>query len=75
VTSIASRYLGEKLEVQGPPPALEYQGPGGGAAPLDLQGLYAQMAPSPDSFIDALSITDQINRAALRAFGGNREDS
>jgi hypothetical protein len=33
------------------------------------------MAPSPDSFIDALSITDQINRAALRAFGGNREDS
>jgi hypothetical protein len=76
VTSIASRHLGEKLEVQGPPPALEYPSlRGGGAAPLDLQGLYAQMAPSPDSFIDALSITDQINRAALRAFGSNREDS
>jgi hypothetical protein len=76
VTSIASRYLGEKLEAQGPPPALDYRGIGGGAAaPLDLQGLYAQMAPSPDSFIDALSITDQINRAALRAFGSNREDS
>jgi flagellum-specific peptidoglycan hydrolase FlgJ len=78
VTSIASRYLGEKLDVQGAPPALEYRGIGGGggaAAPLDLQGLYAQMAPSPDSFIDALSITDQINRAALRAFGSNREES
>ncbi len=77
VTSIASRYLGEKLEVQGSPPALDYQGigGGGGGAPLDLQGLYAQMAPSSDSFIDALSITDQINRAALRAFGSDREDS
>jgi hypothetical protein len=33
------------------------------------------MVPSPDSFVDALSITDQINRAALRAFAGNREES
>ncbi|HVY27909.1 MAG TPA: glucosaminidase domain-containing protein [Polyangiaceae bacterium] len=76
VASIASRYLGEPLEVQGgPPPLLDYQGAAGAAAPLDLQGLYAQMAPSPDSYVDALSITDQINRAALRAFSGSREDT
>jgi len=25
--------------------------------------------------VDALSITDQINRAALRAFSGTREDA
>jgi hypothetical protein len=78
VSSIASRYLGQPLEVQGgAPPSLDYQGMprAGGAAPIDLQGLYAQMAPSPDSFVDALTITDQINRAALRAFSGNREDS
>jgi hypothetical protein len=42
---------------------------------MDLQGLYAQMAPSPDAFVDALSITDQINRAALRAFAGQAEES
>lgn len=81
VAHTASRYLGEPLEVPGAqPPSLDYA-PGGyrggaaGAAPVDLQGLYAQMAPSPDSFVDALSITDQINRAALRAFSGAREDS
>jgi hypothetical protein len=33
------------------------------------------MAPSPDSFVDALSITDQVNRAALRAFAGKREET
>lgn len=78
VAQIASRYLGEPLDVQPlpAPPALDYGRPAGVApAPLDLQGLYAQMAPSPDSYIDVLSITDQINRAALRAFGGNREES
>lgn len=76
VASIASRYLGEPLEVQGgPPPLLDYRGAAGPAAPIDLQGLYAQMAPSPDSYVDALSITDQINRAALRAFSGTREDA
>jgi hypothetical protein len=79
VASIASRYLGEPLQIQGgAPPTLDYQGMpamSGGSSPLDLQGLYAQMTPSPDSYVDALSITDQINRAALRAFSGNREDS
>lgn len=76
VASIASRYLGEPLDVQGgPPPTLDYQGLRGPASPLDLQGLYAQMSPSPDSYVDALSITDQINRAALRAFSGAREDT
>jgi hypothetical protein len=77
VASIASRYLGEPLEVpSSAPPSLDYRAAGAtGAAPADLQGLYAQMAPSPDSFVDALSITDQINRAALRAFSGSREDS
>jgi len=76
VASIASRYLGQPLEVQGgAPPTLDYRGSVGGSAPADLQGLYAQMAPSPDSFVDALSITDQINRAALRAFSANAEDS
>jgi hypothetical protein len=33
------------------------------------------MAPSPDSYVDALTITDQINRAALRAFASNGEDT
>lgn len=76
VSSIASRYLGEPLEMQGAaPPVLDYQGGRGPSAPIDLQGLYAQMAPSPDSYVDALSITDQINRAALRAFSGTREDA
>lgn len=75
VASIASRYLGAPLQVDAAPPALDYRGTPGPAAPLDLQGLYAQMAPTPDSFVDALSITDQINRAALRAFAGNREES
>lgn len=76
VSSIASRYLGEPLEMQGAaPPVLDYQGVRGPSAPIDLQGLYAQMAPSPDSYVDALSITDQINRAALRAFSGTREDA
>jgi Mannosyl-glycoprotein endo-beta-N-acetylglucosaminidase len=76
VSSIASRYLGAPLDVPGSaPPTLEYRGGASQPTPLDLQGLYAQMAPTPDSLIDALSITDQINRAALRAFGGNREDS
>lgn len=81
VTKLASGYLGEPLEVRGgPPPLLDYAGmPGPGfvgpTMPLDLQGLYAEMAPSPDAVVDALSITDQINRAALRAFSGNREDS
>ena len=79
VSSIASRYLGEKLDVSGSaPPRIDYPSYGSGpagASPMDLQGLYAQMAPSPDSFVDALTITDQINRAALRAFSGNREDT
>jgi flagellum-specific peptidoglycan hydrolase FlgJ len=77
VASIASRYLGEPLAVpSAQPPSLDYRtGAGGAASPVDLQGLYAQMVPSPDSFVDALSITDQINRAALRAFSGQREDS
>ena len=79
VASIASRYLGEPLETQGgTPPVLDYRGvrgPSGPVGPVDLQGLYAQMAPSPDSYVDALSITDQINRAALRAFSAKREDS
>lgn len=76
VASIASRYLGQPLEVRGSaPPLLDYQGMPGASGPMDLQGLYAQMAPSPDSFVDALSITDQINRAALKAFTGSREDS
>jgi mannosyl-glycoprotein endo-beta-N-acetylglucosaminidase len=77
VTNIASRYLGQPLELpSAAPPSLDYRSAGAtGASPADLQGLYAQMAPSPDSFVDALSITDQINRAALRAFSGSREDS
>ena len=79
VTKIASRYLGQPLEVNGaPPPVIDYRGAAGGtygADSLDLQGLYAQMVPSPDSFVDALSITDQVNRAALRAFTGNQEES
>lgn len=76
VASIASRYLGAPLEVQaGAPPTLEYR-PARGAPPaLDLQGLYAQMAPAPDAFVDVLSITDQVNRAALRAFAGRRDES
>jgi hypothetical protein len=75
VTNIASRYLGTPLEVpSSAPPTLEYASP---ASPVDLQGLYAQMASpaSPSAYVDALSITDQINRAALRAFSGDREDS
>jgi hypothetical protein len=44
-------------------------------APLDLQGLYAQMMPSPDAFVDALSIADHVNRAALRAFAGTGEET
>jgi hypothetical protein len=76
VASIASRYLGEPLEMQGgPPPVLDYAGARGPSGPVDLQGLYAQMAPSPDSYVDALSITDQINRAALRAFSAKKEES
>jgi len=76
VASIASRYLGQPLEVQGSaPPLLDYQGTPGASGPMDLQGMYAQMTPSPDSFVDALSITDQINRAALKAFSGSPEDA
>jgi hypothetical protein len=76
VASIASRYLGEPLPVPASaPPALDYAGAPAPGMPLDLQGLYAQMAPSPDSFVDALSITDQVNRAALRAFAGSKEDT
>jgi hypothetical protein len=76
VANIASRYLGQPLDVTGgPPPALDYRSAPSGATALDLQGLYAQMVPSPDSYVDALSITDQINRAALRALSSNREDS
>jgi hypothetical protein len=76
VSSIASRYLGEPLSADGAaPPTLDYRPAPSLGAPLDLQGLYAQMTPSPDSYVDALSITDQINRAALRAFAGGREDS
>jgi hypothetical protein len=76
VASIASRYLGEPLPVStSAPPALDYVGAPGPSMPLDLQGLYAQMAPSPDSFVDALSITDQVNRAALRAFASSGEDA
>lgn len=75
VSAIASRYLGEALDVQGGvPPTLDYRG-APPATPIDLQGLYAQMTPSPDSYVDALSITDQVNRAALRAFSGAREES
>ena len=76
VASIASRYLGEPLDVHSAaPPVLDYGGANIGSGPADLQGLYAQMAPSPSSFVDALSITDQVNRAAMRAFTGSREDS
>jgi len=76
VASIASRYLGQPLDVGADrPPVLDYQRVGGAASPLDLRGLYAQMVPSSDSFIDALSITDQINRAALRAFSSRKEES
>jgi hypothetical protein len=74
VAGIASRYLGEPLEVpSASPPTLDYAA---APAPVDLQGLYAEMAPAPSSsLVDALSITDQINRAALRALSGNREES
>ena len=76
VTNIASRFLGEPLELQGgAPPMLDYRGMPGAAGPMDLQGLYAQMSQSPDSYVDSLSITDQINRAALRAFSGAKEDA
>lgn len=78
VAGIASRYLGEPLAVpNSSPPTLDYASPASatGGAPVDLQGLYAQMTPAAPSFVDALSITDQINRAALRAFSGVREDS
>ncbi len=76
VASIAGRYLGQELDVSGAaPPSLDYRAQPGGMAPLDLQGLYAQMTASPDTYVDALSITDHINRAALRAFTGNREES
>lgn len=75
VARIAGRYLGQELDVShAAPPSLDYRQPSSGV-PLDLQGLYAQMAPSSDSYVDALSLTDQMNRAALRAFAGNREDS
>lgn len=77
VASTASRYLGEPLELpSAAPPLLDYPTyPAAPAAPVDLQGLYAQMAPSSASIVDVLSITDQINRAALRAFSGKREDT
>jgi hypothetical protein len=78
VSTIAARYLGEPLPSSSElsaPPRLDYSGVAGPPPPLDLQGLYAQMVPSPDSFVDALSITDQINRAALRAFSSSREES
>ena len=76
VASIASRYLGQPLDVQGgAPPTLDYRGAIGAGTPADLRGLYAQMVPSPDSFVDALTITDQINRAALRAFSAKPEET
>lgn len=78
VTSIASRYLGEKLDVSGAaPPRLDYPArpPASGVTPMDLQGLYAQMAPTPDTYVDALTITDQVNRAALRAFSSSGEET
>jgi Mannosyl-glycoprotein endo-beta-N-acetylglucosaminidase len=75
VANIAGRYLGQELEVSGAPPTLDYRPSQRAEGPLDLQGLYAQMAPSPDTYVDALTITDQINRAALRAFAAPREDS
>jgi hypothetical protein len=76
VSSIASRYLGQPLEIQGgAPPSIDYPRAAAAPLPIDLQGLYAQMAPSPDSYVDALTITDQINRAALRAFASNGEDT
>lgn len=75
VSGLASRYLGQPLEPRAQPPLLDYQGPPSGAAPLDLQGLYAQMAPSPDAFIDVLGISEQLSRSALQAFAGKKEDS
>lgn len=76
VTSIASRYLEQPFELQSAAPAtLDYRSVAGPPPPLDLQGLYAHMAPTSDQFVDALSITDQINRAALRAFAGQPEES
>jgi Mannosyl-glycoprotein endo-beta-N-acetylglucosaminidase len=76
VSSIASRYLGEPLPVtEGAPTTIDYQPRTGGPPSLDLRGLYAEMTPSPDAFVDAISITDQINRAALRAFTGKKDDA
>lgn len=74
VNRIAGGYLGQDLGVPTSAPALDYRPLPAGDA-LDLQGLYAQMTPSADSYVDALSITDAIDRAALRAFAGRREDS
>jgi flagellum-specific peptidoglycan hydrolase FlgJ len=75
VTALASRFLGEPLgSPAAAPPELQYNRVSG-TAPLDLQGLYAQMTAPADSYVDALSITDQINRAALHAFSNQGEDS
>lgn len=75
VNRIAGGYLGQDLGVSTSAPTLDYRPRPTGEVPLDLQGLYAQMTPSADSYVDALSITDAIDRAALRAFAGRREDS
>lgn len=75
VTAIASRYLGEALETPGAaPPVLDYGSVREPASALDLRALHAQMLPATDYYVDALGITDQIDRAALRAFSGAREE-
>lgn len=76
VSRIASGYLGQPLApAPSLPPSLDYASVKGSPTALDLQGLYAQMAPSPNSVVDALSITDHINRTALRAFAAVPEES
>jgi hypothetical protein len=81
VSSIASKLLGQPLEPGSAPPLLDYASRGPAGASFGFQGLDGQLAQvgaqpaSPDSFVDALSLTDQVNRAALRAYTGSKEDT
>jgi hypothetical protein len=80
VSNIAGKLLGQPLEGGSAPPLLDYAGaralrPASGSDWQDQFAQFGVQPASPDSFVDALSLTDQVNRAALRAFTGPKEDA